>query len=221
VNAGTSDRAAVALYRVVRGIVYGFARLYWRLSIEGADHLPASGPYVVAPVHRSNIDTPLVAMVTPRRLRFMGKDSLWKHQPAAWFLSALGGFPVHRGSADREALRRCIEVIERGEPLVIFPEGTRREGSDVQPLFDGAAYIAGRTGVPIIPVGIGGSQRAMPRGSKGLRPAKIHLVVGPAIAPPSPAAGGRVSRRAVDEVTATLHKEIQVLFDRARAVAGD
>ena len=76
--------------------------------------------------------------VTRRRLRFMGKDTLWKRQPAAWFLSALGGFPVARGTADREALKRCIAVLEAGEPLVLFPEGERKSGPTVQPLFDGA-----------------------------------------------------------------------------------
>ncbi len=214
-------RADVVFYRVIRGLVNAFARVFWRLTIEGSENLPAEGPFVVAPVHRSNIDTPLVSLVSRRRLRFMGKDSLWKHQPWAWFFSALGGFPVHRGTADREALRQCIEVIEGGEPLVVFPEGTRQEGPIVQELFDGAAYIASRTGVPVVPVGIGGSERAMPRGSKGLRPVKIHIVVGKPLEPIRTPEGGRVPRRAVAELTATLHTEIQQLFDQARIRAGD
>jgi 1-acyl-sn-glycerol-3-phosphate acyltransferase len=181
--------AALAFYRFVRAVLYGFSRAFWRLEIEGRENLPAAGAYVVAPVHRSNIDTPLVAMVSRRRLRFMGKDSLWKHRPAAWFLSALGGFPVHRGTADREALRRCIEVVEGGEPLVIFPEGTRKEGPVVEAMFDGAAYVATRTGVPVVPVGIGGSERAMPRGAKGLRPVKIHIVIGAPLHPQLPRMG--------------------------------
>jgi 1-acyl-sn-glycerol-3-phosphate acyltransferase len=214
-----SGRGPVLLYRFVRTVVYGFCRVFWRLSVEGSENLPA-GPYVMAPVHRSNIDTPLVAMVSPRRLRFMGKDSLWKHRWSAWFLSTLGGFPVHRGTADREALRRCIEVIEGGEPLVVFPEGTRREGPLVEELFDGAAYVALKTGVPVVPVGIGGSQRAMSRGAKGLRPGKIHIVVGAPLLVPTPSEGRRASRRAVHELTLTLHKELQQLFDRARIRAG-
>jgi 1-acyl-sn-glycerol-3-phosphate acyltransferase len=207
-------------YRFVHAVVYGFSRVFWRLSVEGKEHLPPSGPYVVAPVHRSNIDTPLVAMVSRRRLRFMGKDSLWSNRASAWFLSALGGFPVHRGTADREALRRCIEVINGGEPLVIFPEGTRCEGAVVQELFDGAAYIATRTGVPIVPVGIAGSERAMPIGAKGLRPVKIHIVVGPPLYPLVATEGARAPRRAVSELTESLHAEIQRLFDQARLRAG-
>lgn len=217
--AGGGGRTDLVLYRFVRSLVYVFARLFWRLTIEGRHHLPPTGSYILAPVHRSNIDTPLVAMVSPRRLRFMGKDSLWRHQPWAWFLSALGGFPVHRGTVDREALRRCIEVIGGGEPLVIFPEGTRREGATVYELFDGAAYVAARTGVPIVPVGIGGSERAMPRGAKGLRPGKIHIVVGAPLFL-APRDGARPTRREVSELTATLHETLQTLLDQARARAG-
>ena len=96
----------------------------------------------------------------------MGKDSLWKFAPIGWLLSALGAFPVTRGTADREALKRCIAVLEMGEPLVLFPEGTRQSGPMVMPLFDGAAYIAVKAGVPIIPLGIGGSEKVMPKGKK-------------------------------------------------------
>ena len=211
------------LYRALRRLILGFARVFWRLRIEGTENLPRSGAYVVAPVHRSNIDTPLIALITARRLRFMGKDSLWKSKVTARVFSALGGFPVHRGSADRDALRRCIEVIEGGEPLVLFPEGTRQSGPLVHELFEGAAYVAARTGVPIVPVGIGGSEAAMPKGAKGLRPVRIVIVVGPPIAPPERSSAGgakRASRQAIRDVTAHLHSDIQALFDVAQLKAG-
>ncbi len=211
-------RADLVLYRAARAIVVGLSRLLWRPRVFGAEKVPTSRPFVLAPVHRSNIDTFLVAVLTKRRLRYMGKDSLWKIRWVGAVFSALGAFPVHRGSADREALRRCIEVINEGEPLVIFPEGTRQFGPDVQPLFEGAAYVAARTGVPIVPVGIGGSERAMPKGSKMVRPVRTVLIVGDPIEPPSAAStGGRVSRRAIHEVTEKLHAELQRLFDDAQS----
>jgi cytidylate kinase len=206
------------LYRLCRTAILGFARAYWRLSIDGTANLPPAGAYVVAPVHRSNIDTPLIGCITRRRLRFLGKDSLWKNRSSARFFSALGGFPVHRGTVDRDALRRCIDVVEAGEPLVLFAEGTRQSGPLVHDLFEGAAYVALRTGVPIIPVGIGGSERAMPKGSKMLWPVRIAIVVGEPIEPP--AADVRGSRRAVRELTAQLHKELQAMFDAAQVRAG-
>ena len=135
-------------------------------------HAPRTAAYVLAPVHRSYMDTPISSCLTRRRLRFMGKDTLWKRRLAAWLLSALGGFPVTRGTADREALRRCIAVLEAGEPLVLFPEGERKSGPVVQPMFDGAAYVALQAGVPIVPVGIGGSERVMPKGAKVHPPAQ-------------------------------------------------
>ncbi len=211
----------MALYRFLRALVLVFARVFWRLSIEGAENLPPSGAYVVAPVHRSNVDTPLVGCITTRRLRFMGKDSLWHNRVSARFFSALGGFPVVRGTADRDALRRCIEVIEGGEPLVLFPEGTRQSGPLVEHLYEGAAYVATRTGVPIVPVGIGGSERAMPRGARGLRPGRIAIVVGAPLVPQSTEGGRRGSRRALRELTEQLHAELQALLDVARLKAGD
>lgn len=205
-------------YRVVRDLLVAFDRLYWRLTVEGRENVP-EGPFVLAPVHRSNIDTPIVAAVTKRRLRYMGKESVWKYRLPGWILDALGGFPVRRGVADREALRRCVAVLEGGEPLVLFPEGTRQSGPLVQPLYEGAAYLAARTGVPIVPVGIGGSERAMPKGSKVLRPVKVHMVIGEPIHPPPATEGGRASRRVVHELTERLAEELQRLFDEARAKA--
>src|SRR5206468_9029798 len=132
---------------------------------------------------RSFIAFGLVAGMTRRRLRYMGKDSLWKYKVPGRLWTALGAFPVRRGAADREALRRCIEVIEGGEPLVLFPEGTCRSGPIVEELFEGTSYVAARTGVPIVPVGIGGSEKALQKGKRMPRPVKVHLIVGPPIEP--------------------------------------
>lgn len=205
-------------YHVVRFIVVGLTRLVTRLEIHGAHNIPSTGAFVLAPIHRSNIDTPIAAAVTRRRLRFMGKDSLWRHQPVRWLLSALGGFPVTRGSADREALARCIAVLRAAEPLVLFPEGTRQSGPTVMPLFDGAAYVAVKANVPIVPVGIGGSEGVMPKGSRMIRPKKCVVVVGEPISV-SADEQGRVPRSAVRETTEQLSAQLQLLFEQAEALA--
>ena len=215
-------RPDLVFYRVARFLsVTVFCGLWFRASYEGRENVPSSGAYVVAPVHRSNVDTLIVGGLSRRRLRFMGKDSLWKSRFFGALFSALGAFPVHRGSADREALRRSIEVLQGGEPLVLFPEGTRQSGPVVQPLFEGAAYGACRAGVPIVPVGIGGSEAAMPKGSKMIHPAKVHVVVGRPLLPPAATEGGRVPRAAVHDLTERLHAELQTLFDAARHRVGD
>ncbi|HEX7095870.1 MAG TPA: lysophospholipid acyltransferase family protein [Acidimicrobiales bacterium] len=206
-----------AVYRTARWLVLAVGTVLFRVRVEGRENLPATGACVVAPVHRSNLDTPILGFVTARRLRFMGKDTLWK-SPFARLLTLLGGFPVVRGTADREALRACEAIVARGEPLVMFPEGTRRFGPVIENLYDGPAFVAARAGVPIVPIGIGGSERVMPKGAKFIRPKKIVIVVGKPITPP--ATEGRVPRRVVRELTEQLQSELQRLFDEAQRKAG-
>jgi 1-acyl-sn-glycerol-3-phosphate acyltransferase len=210
-------KADLLFYRFVQLILRGFSRLFWRLTVEGRENIPTDGAFVLAPVHRSNVDTVLASTITTRRMHFMGKASMWKYGFGVLW-NALGAYPVHRGAADREALRKTADVIATGEPVVIFPEGTRQSGPEVQPLFDGAAYVASKMGVPVVPVGIGGSEKAMPKGSKFIHPAKVHIVIGAPLEPVRPEGGGRVPRRAVHELTEQLHTEIQKLFDQAQAV---
>ena len=208
-------------YRIVRDTLVAFGRTYFRATYEGLEHVPAGGPFILAANHRSNVDFFLCAGVARRRIRYMGKEELWKSRLLGGFISALGAFPVHRGKADREAMRRCIKILEHGEPLVVFPEGTRRTGPKIEDLHDGTAYMAIRTGVPIIPVAVGGTERAMGRGQVFPRPVKVFLLVGPPILPPPPAEDGRrPSRRAVRELTGVLQAELQRLFDEAQKKAG-
>lgn len=206
-------------YDTVRGAITWFCRLFWRSTVEGSDHIPTTGPFILAPVHRSNVDTPLLCQVTSRRVRYMGKDAMWKYGFSAFFFNSLGGFPVHRGEPDRKAMRTSEAVLEGGEPLVMFPEGTRQTGPIVEHVFDGVAYVALRTGVPIVPVGIGGSEGAMPKGARMIKPVKVHLVVGEAIQVEKPPPGERVPRRAVRELTERLTADLQRLFDEAQAKA--
>jgi 1-acyl-sn-glycerol-3-phosphate acyltransferase len=206
-------------YRIIRSIVCWSTMALTRMHVEGREHLPPTGAYVLAPVHRSYIDTPITACVTTRRVRFMGKQEMWKSRPFGWLFSTLGAFPVNRGTADREALQRCTTVLGFGEPLVLFPEGERKDGPVVHPLFDGAAYVAARAGVPIVPVGIGGSARVMPRHARFVHPRKVHVVIGEPIVAER-LASGRVPRAEVREVTARLHAELQRLFDLAESRVG-
>jgi len=207
-------------YKFMRGVVIVLTSSYFRSKVVGAEHIPKGGPFILSPIHRSNLDTPFVALATPRRLRYMGKESLWKGRFGAWFFTALGGFPVKRGTADREALRACQEVLERGEPLVLSPEGPRQFGPETQHFFDGAAFLACRTGAPIVPVGLGGTEAAMPKGSKMVHPVKMTIVIGEPLVPPPLPTNGRASRHDIKALTADLTERIQVLFDEAQELAG-
>lgn len=219
-HARAGTRGELLFYSVVRLVLVGLCRLWFRVRATGTHHVPADGPFILAPVHRSNLDFALVLVVTRRRMRYLAKDSLWKGGGFwAKVFTALGGIPVARGTADREALRTCIEVIEAGEPLVIFPEGTRQLGPAVQELFDGPAFVQSRTGVPIVPVGIGGSEAAMPKGAKFIKPRKVAVVVGSALAFEEHE-GSKAKRAAIRARTAELHAVLQDLFDDAQRQAG-
>lgn len=225
--AGTAARRAAdlvgsgpvgrTLYRTLWWIARLVNRGWFRVRYHHREAVPASGGFLLAPVHRSNVDFLVVGNVTRRRMRYVGKETIWKPR---WFrplADALGGIKVERGTPDRASMRRCLEVLEAGEPLVLFPEGTRRSGPEVAELFEGAVYLALKAGVPIVPVGIGGSAAAMPHGAKFPRRVPIEVVVGhPITVEPGEKA---TSRRVQREVTVRLRAEIQRVFDEATALA--
>ena len=208
-------------YRFFRTLVWIVAKILFRFSTVNKDRVPKNTPYIIAPVHRSYIDSPLGGLITPKRVRFLGKESIWNNRLGGWFLGILGCFPVKRGTADRAALNACQQVLERGEPLVMFPEGTRQHGPVIEKekMHSGPAFVAARAGVPLIPLGIAGSDKAMPHGSRLIRPAKVFLVVGEPVVPPK--FDGRVPRRAVEELTEQLRNSLQEAFDQAQTLLGE
>lgn len=217
---GEPTRGTRISYALVRGLFRVVFTLFGRVRVVGSEKIPATGAFVLAPVHRSNVDFALTSLVTTRPMRYMGKDSIWKSRPLGRFVSMLGAFPVHRGSADRDALKACTAIVEGGSPLVMFPEGTRQSGPEVQPLFDGTAYVAARAGVPIVPMGIGGSEAMLPKGAKLPRFSRLVLIVGDPIPAPARTESGRMPRSAVTALTGHLAGEIQRLFDEAQRQAG-
>ncbi|MFK7918390.1 MAG: lysophospholipid acyltransferase family protein [Ilumatobacter sp.] len=212
---GRDTRWNRILYAFWRLVVANTLRLYTRGTVAGRQNLP-DGAFVLAPVHRSYIDTPITTWVQFRRMRYLGKDSMWKFERLGKMFTAMGAIPVSRGAIDREALKRCIDVLTSGQPLVLFPEGERKDGLTVQPLMDGAAFLAAKAGVPLVPVGIGGSDKAMPRGAKFVFPRKVHVIIGePFMVETNDK--GRANREQLAAATERLHAEIQALYDEALA----
>lgn len=213
-------RSQLVLYAFLYWLSRSIALTYFRLRIRGMEHVPESGAFIISPSHRSNLETPMISQITKRRLRYMGKESLWKTRFGAWMFTTAGGFPVERATADRGALRACQVVLERGEPLVMFPEGTRQVGPVIEQLFDGPAFLAIRTQSPILPVGFGGVERAMGKGTKIPRPTKCRVVIGEPIQPPPLGPSGRARRSDIKALTEQLRVEIQHLYDEAQEWAG-
>jgi 1-acyl-sn-glycerol-3-phosphate acyltransferase len=183
----------------------------FRPEVTGRENIPASGPVVIAPVHRSNLDFAFTVFMTRRKTFFMAKDTLWGVPVLGRLISTMGAFPVRRGTADRESLSFARSVLDQGQALVLFPEGTRQEGHAVSDLHDGAMFVASRTGAPVVPVGIGHTERAMPRGAKLPRPVKVRIVIGAPIA--APVSEGRVGRTQIAESTESLRVALQAAYD--------
>ncbi len=201
-------------YRSVRFMLELWCRAFWRMEVVGRDRLPGSGPFILCPVHRSFIDFAVTGAAIPRIMRFMGKDDLWEVAPLGWFLDQMGAFPVHREKVDRPALRNCEEALHLGDPVVMFPEGRRESGPLVRELHEGPAWLACRHRVPVVPVALGRTDRALPLGAKLPRPVKIRVLIGEPIYPDVPLSG-RVPRGAVAALTGELRTAIQGLYDVA------
>jgi 1-acyl-sn-glycerol-3-phosphate acyltransferase len=133
-------RVPSGVYRFLRLLVHLINRTYWRVEVDGADNVPTTGPVILAPIHRSFMDFFVVSEVTKRKIFYMTKEEMWKSPLLGSFLDSVGAFPVHRDGADRLALERAQDVLERGDVLILFPEGTRRAGPVIDDLHVDAVF---------------------------------------------------------------------------------
>jgi 1-acyl-sn-glycerol-3-phosphate acyltransferase len=186
------------LYWALRAILVPFFLIYFRLNRVGREHLPRTGPLLLASNHRSFLDPFVIGTLVRRPVYYMAKRELFEKRWQAWVLNALGAFPVDRGAGDRGAMDTARAILERGDCVVVFPEGTRvRQG----PLGDprrGVGRLALETGASVAPVAVIGSD-AVRRGWR-IRPRKVRVRVGPPLRYPtvercSPALAAGVTER--------------------------
>jgi|GEM_PF-167805 len=207
-----SQRRSLVFYRSVRFLIRALLWRWLRVRALGTENIPQTGPVIIAPVHRSNLDAPLFSGCTKRRLRALGKESLFVHPVSAWVVAALGCIPLRRGEADISAMRSARTMLESDEMLLVFPEGSRQTGNTVSQVFDGVTYLASKTGAPIIPVGIAGTETALPTGAKFPKRTKVAIVIGAPIYAPQ----GRLSRQALAEFSADIGTQLQSAFTKAQ-----
>ena len=207
----------MTFYQFARGIVLSLFKVVFRVRVVGKERVPKTGAYIVAPSHRSILDIPFAAFITGRTVRFLAKDDLFSTPFGERLFDALGAVKVERGTADRGALRVLEQVLDEGSPVAVFPEGTRRSGPEIAELYAGAAYLAIKLGVPIVPVGIGGSEHILPKGKLFPRIHRVAVSVGRPILPIVP--DGRSRRAAATKLTQELHDELQRCFDDAERLA--
>ncbi|MBF0388035.1 MAG: 1-acyl-sn-glycerol-3-phosphate acyltransferase [Candidatus Omnitrophica bacterium] len=128
----------------------------------GRENIPKAGGCIYASNHESNIDPVLLPVVSPRRIRFLAKDSLFSHPVLGALIRFGGGIPLKRGSADRGALTEVLQSLKDGWPVLIFPQGTRG-GEKPQA---GVGFLAVKSGVPVVPIFIDGSAMVLPKGAR-------------------------------------------------------
>lgn len=131
----------------------------FRWRVEGQENVPATGPVIIAPNHLSNLDPPLIGTVLPRRAYFMGKEELFEAPIPRWFNPRIMAYPVKRGVPDRKAIRWTLRLLEMGEMVVVFPEGTRSRTGELQEPESGISYLILKSKAPVVPIAISGTNR--------------------------------------------------------------
>ena len=186
------------VYWIVRGFLQPAIHIWFRPSRLGREHIPRRGPVLLAANHRSFLDPFIVGICLRRPVHFVAKRELFEKRWQGWLLNALGAFPVRRGESDEEMMDTARAILNRGDAVVIFPEGTRiRTGSLGRPK-RGVGRLALETGAPVVPIALAGTERAR-RGWR-IRPVKVRLRCGrpltfPRVEDASPALATAVTER--------------------------
>jgi 1-acyl-sn-glycerol-3-phosphate acyltransferase len=203
------------LYALTRALVTPFMRVWFGLSFDRADRIPAAGPVIIAPNHKSFWDSFFIGLATRRHVRFMGKVELFGG-PKGRLLVRLGAFPVRRGTSDAEALETARIVLRQGGVLALFPEGTRiRDPEALGEPRSGVGRLALETGATLVPAAISGSERLflgpLPK------PRRVRIAFGEPIAVDEDVATREAARELVTE---ELWPRVEREFGRLRAHRG-
>jgi 1-acyl-sn-glycerol-3-phosphate acyltransferase len=174
-------------------------KVFCRWEVRGRENLPRIGGAILAPNHISHLDPPLVGSAITRPVNFLAKRELFAVPIFGNIIRRTRAFPISRDRPDKEALKKAYALLAAGEILVMFPEGTRSPDGRLQKPETGLAMIAAKAGVPVVPVALIGSNRALPKGSFLFRPAKIKVRIGAPLCYDASAADGRSARQAFAE----------------------
>lgn len=207
-------RGERALYTFLRWLAVPLFGGLYRCRADGTRHLPAQGPVILAVNHKADMDPVVVGMVFDRPLVFMAKRELFEVPGLGRLITALGAFPIDRGAGDRTALETSLRLLADGKVLLMFPEGTRQPDDEIHEFLPGVGLIALRSGAPVVPVAVRGTDRLMRHGRPGYPALRVK------VGPPVDLSGidGRGSA-AYREAVRRMHDAVAALYDDLRAGA--
>ncbi len=200
---------SLLLYQVVKSVATPLAHAMCRPHISGAAHVPRRGGAILAANHLSVIDSFLLPALLPRHVTFTAKNEYFSGNPLSQFFMRLGGsLPIDRDSAHaaQAMLDAAADLLERGELFGIHPEGTRSPDGRLYRGKIGVAWLALKTGAPVLPVALSGTEKVLPLGAKVPRPARVGITIGKPMTFDGDHASARDRRRVTDEIMAAIQE---------------
>jgi 1-acyl-sn-glycerol-3-phosphate acyltransferase len=197
------------VYYFGRGLIRSAMPFVSRWEIKGRENVPARGPLLIVCNHLHIADPPIVAASIPLKLVFMAKEELWESRWSRFWVKNFGAFPVRRGGLERETIRAAEKWIKRGVSVVVFPEGGRSPSPGLRQALPGAALMAWRLKVPILPVGIAGTDKFKRVGWSFLHHPRVTVTIGRPFSPPM---DGNLTREQRQEITDTIMNNIAALL---------
>jgi len=167
------------LYFICKSLAALACKTLFRVEVSGRGNIPKKGGFILASNHLSHLDPIVLAVVCPRKLSFMARDTLFRNPLFSWLISNVGAFPVKRASADLSAVKEAMKCLKNNRALLLFPQGTRALKPDIDmPVQSGVGFLAAKAGVPVIPAFIKGTDKAMPRDQRNIGFHKIRVCFG-------------------------------------------
>lgn len=174
-------------YRFCRFLFRVYYRLYHHGRVRHRERVPATGGAILAGNHVSFLDPPFFGQACPRAAFYMARDTLFRNPIAGWVLRSWNCVPINRDRGDIGAMRTVLRLLGEGKPVLMFPEGTRSRDGQLQEARAGIGMIVAKANVPVVPMRIFGTERALPKGASLPRPARVTIVFGEAFTYPLPA----------------------------------
>lgn len=167
------------IHTILRAICILILKAFFQIEAYGRDNVPKKGGFILASNHVSYLDPIAVGSSSPRKLNYMARHDLFSNPFFAWILYKVGAFPVKRGSSDIWALKEAIRRARNGGGLLLFPEGRRLAlGEENAEAEAGVGFLADKLNLPVIPVHVKGTDKALPKGAKFFSRAKISVIFG-------------------------------------------